>query len=225
MSVKLGMGIARDALHVRSGWILSGFLAFGAVLAGVLQRVSGPAYAADRALVGATFGAAVPVFCYVAFGIVHRRAPTAALLDPFARHGADRRLLALGLFVALGIAAAVLAAFLGIVTVLAARLPSDPELARDLFACSWSGASIGAAYVGLFAVGSMWGQNGRLVLLFADFIFGSGSGVLALPFPRGHARNLLGGEPVLGMSQSSALLLLWLFAVLGVGLFARRVPR
>lgn len=224
MTLRLGAGLARDALRARASWVLSGVLAFGVVLVGVLERLHDPAHAADRALHGATFGAAIPIFCYAAFGIVQRRGPLASLFEPLARHGANRRTLSLGLFAALGLTAATLAAFLGVLTVFAARPPSDPQLIRDAFACAWSGASIGAAYVGLFALASLWGQNGRLVLLIADWIFGSGSGVLALPFPRAHARNLLGAEPVLGMSQGSALLLLWVLALLGVLVFARRVP-
>ncbi len=37
-----------------------------------------------------------------------------------------------------------------------------------------------------------------------DWLLGAGASVLALPWPRAHAANLLGAEPVLGMPQWAA---------------------
>jgi hypothetical protein len=224
VSVRLGTTLATDGLRLRSWWVLCTFFAAGVVITGLLERSREPAFAADRTLLGATFGVAVPIFCYALFGVVHRSAPTFTLLEPLARHGANRRALSLGMFGALAGVTALAAAFFGVIAVLAARGLGDARLASDAFACIWSGASIGVAYVGLFAAGSLWGRNGRLILFIADWLLGSGSGFLALPWPRGHARNLLGGEAVLGLSQGSALLLLWLIGAIGVAIFARRVP-
>jgi hypothetical protein len=223
VSVRLGTSVAFERLRLRSWWVLCALVTAGIAVAGLLERSHEPAYAADRTLLGAAFGVALPITCFALFGSVHQRAPTLALLEPLARHGANRRTLSLGLFVALAAAAGALAALFGMVAVLSARSIADPRLAADLFACTWSGASIGVGYAGLFAFGSRWGQNGRLLLLIGDWLLGSGSSVLALPWPRAHARNLLGGEPVLDLSQASALLLLWGLGALGVLLFTRRV--
>jgi hypothetical protein len=204
--------------------VLSAFFAAGVVVTGLLERAREPAYAADRTLLGATFGVALPIFCYALFGVVHRSAPTLALFEPLARHGADRRALSLGLFGALAATAALAGAVFGVLAVFSARDIGDARLVGDALASSWSGASIGVAYAGSLCVGSLWGRNGRLVVLVADWLFGSGSGLQAFPFPRGHARNLLGGEAVADLSQTSALLLLWLLGALGIAIFARRVP-
>jgi hypothetical protein len=224
MSIRLGTTIATDGLRLRSWWVLSAFFAAGVVITGLLERSREPAFAADRTLLGATFGVALPIFCYALFGVVHRSAPTLVLFEPLARHGANRRALSLGLFATLAAVTAGAGALFGIIAVFAARGTGDARLASDALACTWSGASIGVAYVGMFAAGSLWGRNGRLVLFIVDWLLGSGTGLLALPWPRGHARNLLGGEAVLELSQGSALLLLWLIGALGVAIFARRVP-
>jgi hypothetical protein len=47
-----------------------------------------------------------------------------------------------------------------------------------------------------------------------DWILGTGASLLALPWPRAHIKNLLGGEPLLGLPQWSATL-----ALLVIGLF------
>ena len=224
MSVRLGTGVAVSGLRLRSFWILSALFAGGVVFTGVFERTRDPAYAADRTLLGATFGVALPVFCYALFSVAHRGLPTRTLFEPLARHGANRRALALGWFGVLAAIAAASGAALGVLGVFAARGAGDARLVTDAFSCSWSGASIGVAYVGLFAVGSLWGKTGRLVLFIADWLLGSGSGVLAFVWPRAHARNLLGGEAVLGLSQASALLLLWVLAAAGVLIFTKRIP-
>lgn len=224
MTIRLGASLVTDGLRPRAWWVLSFFFAGGVVLAGLYERSREPAYAADRTLLGATFGVALPIFCYALFGVIHRHGPTQALLEPLARHGANRRALALGLFAGLAAWAAAFAALLGILAVLSARGAGDARVPTDMFASAWSGSAIAVSYIGLFAFGSLWARKGRLILLVADWLFGSGSGVLALPWPRGHARNLLGGEPVLELSQASALLLLWLLAALGTLLFTRRIP-
>jgi hypothetical protein len=55
--------------------------------------------------------------------------------------------------------------------------------------------------------------QGRTWLLVADFLLGAGDSFLALPWPKGHIRNLLGGSAVLELSQLAALM-----AMLGTSL-------
>jgi hypothetical protein len=54
---------------------------------------------------------------------------------------------------------------------------------------------------------------------------GSGTGFLALPWPRGHARNLLGFAPVLELSQASAALALLLLLLAGFFVATRSLAR
>jgi hypothetical protein len=84
----------------------------------------------------------------------------------------------------------------------------DGAALADVIACAWGGAAIGAAYSGLLSFGSAFGRAGRLTVIGLDWLFGTGTGYLALPFPRASARTLLGGDPVLGMSQLAALAVL-----------------
>lgn len=210
MNARLGAETVRDRLLGSRAWLFV-FVAASAVGAfGVSQRTA-EASGVDRALLGFTLPLVVPLVCYALFQFVHRGASTRDLLEPLARHGADRRPLALGALSALACACAGACALLAIVAVLSAMSPSA-ELVRELDACAWGGALTGAAYAGLFALGSRRGSAGRLWLLLADLIFGSGTGIFALPWPRAHARSLLGGAAVMGASPGLAALVLALLS-------------
>lgn len=210
MSLRLGAEAVRERLVAARAWLFV-LGAAGAVYAlGCAERTSG-SRGADRALLGVTLPLVVPLVCYALFELVLRRARTSTLLEPLARHGADRRTLALGALLALGAACALSSALLLVVADFAATALST-ELVRDLDACAWGGALAGAAYAGLLALGSLRGRSGRLWLLAGDLVFGSGTGIFAFPWPRGHARNLLGGAPVLDTSPAFAALLLALLS-------------
>ena len=58
-----------------------------------------------------------------------------------------------------------------------------------------------------------------------DTLFGSGAGTFALIWPRAHARNLFGGEPVLAGSQAFAAFVLAALAVTGVLVATARETR
>jgi hypothetical protein len=102
--------------------------------------------------------------------------------------------------------------------------PGHPRFIPDLIAVVWIGALAGAAYTGLFALASRF-RRGRLWLLVGDWLLGSGTGFLALPWPRGHARNLLGFSPVLELTQPSAALALLLLIVAGFFVATRGLAR
>ena len=176
----------------------------------LLERAQGKVGAADRALTGGAFGIALPLLCYF---LVHRACAGSSLraaVNPLARHGMSRYGLALGLTVPPALAAAVFATLSGVLVVAITRGASDPLLLRDTATCIWIGLVAGIAYGIAFVGASGFGQRGqgRVWLLGADFLLGAGSSLLALPWPKGHVRNLLGGAPVLQLSQMSALLLL-----------------
>jgi hypothetical protein len=208
MSTSLGVMTAVDGLRRRSPWVLAIVGAVAVAAFGAVERYQEPAYAADRTLLGITFGFVLPLWCYALFESLHRKEPTRALVSPLARHGADRRAATLGVLGALALTSATAGAVLGVLAALVTHSPSDGRMLADVVACAWGGAVIGAAYAGLFSAGSVFGRGGRLTALGLDWAFGSGAGVLALPFPRSSARSLLGGEPTLGMSQLTALAVL-----------------
>jgi len=224
MSLELGARLATHQLSTRTPWIAAGVGAAVVVLGGALEAAREPAYAVDRTLLGIACGVVLPLFCYASFEAVHRRESSVALVAPLARHGANRRSLALGVFALLAACSALGALLFCVFAVLAARTHGDSGVAAELFASAWSGACIGLGYAGLFAFASRWGRAGRLWALAGDWLLGSGASLLALPWPRAHARNLLGGDPVLDLPQFASALLLLTLAVAGPLLMARRVP-
>jgi hypothetical protein len=222
MTLRLGADTARDTLrgsNVRVGALLAAALSVASGLECRASDSSGP----DRALLGFTLPLIVPLACLGVLEGVYGRPQSAFLTEPLARHGADRHRLALGATLVTVVVSAVLGSTLCLLAALAARTPSLAGLS-DLYASTWGGALTGAAYAGLFALGSLWGRRGRFWLFCGDWLFGSGSGVFALPWVRGHARNLLGGDPVLAASQSVAAAALVLIASLSVLVSARRGP-
>ncbi|HEX6274569.1 MAG TPA: hypothetical protein VFZ53_16110 [Polyangiaceae bacterium] len=225
MSAALGTRLAFAGLSSRRPWVAALLGVLAVLVASLLERSGEPAYAADRALLGPTLKVIVPLVCYALFEAVYRAEPARAVLDPIARHGADRRLLSLGTNGALALCSAGVAAVLAALAALAARGFADPDVFADAVASFWGGALVGAAYGGLFAVASLFGRRGRIAALVLDWLFGSGTGTFALVFPRGHARNLFGGEPVLQGSQAFAALVLAALAASLVLLAAARETR
>lgn len=225
MSAVLGARLALGGLQSRAPWVAAGVGLVTIEIASLLERMRDRAYAADRALLGATLGVVVPLVLYALYEAVYRKERTTALVAPLGRHGADRRLLAVGIHVALTVACAGTTALLTSVAAAGARGFADPAVARDIVASFWGGALVGAAYSGTFALASRFGRRGRIAALVLDWLFGSSAGLLALPWPRAHARNLFGGEPVLDSSQAVAALFLVALALVGTILAAARETR
>jgi hypothetical protein len=225
VDVALGARLSLDGLSGRRPWVAAGLGLVAVELVSLLERSREPAYAADRALLGATLGVVVPLVCYALFEAVYGKGRTSSLLDPLGRHGADRRRLSLGANGALLLGSAATSAVLAAAAAVSARGFGDPALAADFFASLWGGALTGAAYAALFALASPFGRRGRIGALVLDWLFGSGAGLFAVVWPRAHARNLFGGEPVLDASQAVAALVLAAFALAGIGIAAAREAR
>jgi hypothetical protein len=225
--VLAGAQITLARFATRSLGIGSVFAATLVLLAGLLERREDLVHAADRTLVGAVFGIALPVLGYVLLGRASdgRRLDTA--LDALARHGADRQRALLGAVLAsaatLG-AAGMLLASLGVVT---ARGIGDPRLIGDAALSSMIGLGAGVCYACWFALGSQLGGQGggRIWALALDWLLGTGTTALAAPWPRAHLRNLLGAEPVLGMPQWSAPVALSLLGLSCLAFSLLRAPR
>jgi hypothetical protein len=223
VSARLGALVTRDLITSSRYWLVAGVGALVVAVWGALDRTA-DASGADQTLLGITLAIVVPLSSYGLFESVHRKQRTSALLAPLARHGADRHALAAGVWLVLAAASVLTTSVLSVLAILASS-QTRPGLGADAWASAWGGALVGAAYAGLFGVGSRWGRAGRLWLLFGDLVLGSGSGFFALPWVRGHARNLLGGDAVLGTSPTFAALALVAISALGLLVTAKRGPR
>jgi hypothetical protein len=222
----LALGARLGFLRLRSRAALGAVLIAALVvsLVTLIERLHDRALAVDRALSAAAFGLCLPLLCFVCFELALGRGNIGGAVAPLARHGQPRPALASGLIAAAAAASAAGGVLLGGLAVVLGQRLGHPRFVSDLLAVVWIGALSAAAYTGLFALGSRF-RRGRLWLLVGDWILGSGSGLLALPWPRGHTRNLLGFTPVLEVSQPSAALALFLLVFAGFFLAARSLPR
>jgi len=207
MSLQAGVDMARERLSQRAtfvGLALASSFVLGVAL---LERAQGAAGAADRALSGGAFGIALPLVGYFLVGRVCGGASLREAVLPLARHGMARRALTFGLALPPALLAAVFGGLSSLLVVLVTRGPADPRFLADAWASLWIGIVSGAAYVAAFLGASALGRRGqgRSWLLAADFLLGAGDSFLAFPWPKGHIRNLLGGSPVLELSQWGAL--------------------
>jgi hypothetical protein len=223
--VLLGAALARERLRgALVPLVLASASAVVYALAALARQSGGGA--ADSALEGPVFGLAVPVLAY----LLSERACDAQRLDRsvdgLARYGTDRRAALLGVLLtsaacmALGSMVLALAALFGSGSASASHFASDVGMTLSIAALS------GAVYALWLGAASLFGKRGggRKWALILDFVLGAGRSVLAVPWPRGHARNLLGGAPVLALSQSGAWLALCLLGVGSIAVSVRRTP-
>jgi hypothetical protein len=222
-------GVVLGARRLRDPRVALGALIalVAVVVAARLERSTALEHAADRVLFGAVFGMALPLCCYGLIG----RAVAAQRLDGavsvLARHGSSGRALALGLLAVSATSAAVLGAVLAAAGVLAARGMGDAALLGDALSSARIGLLAGASYAAWLGFGASIGRRGggRFWALVVDWMLGTGTTALAVPWPRAHVRNLLGGEPVLALAQGWSTLALALlcatFAALAVARTAR----
>ncbi|MBN1606958.1 MAG: hypothetical protein JW940_10020 [Polyangiaceae bacterium] len=224
-SLSIGARLARRrVLAARSLLALTGAIALAAICA-ALERAGSVLAAADRALAGAACGLLLPLGVYLLVDHLCSGHRLDEALRAATRRGIHGRASGLGALMVVAAVSAGFACVLALVSVLLARGGGDPRWGTDA-AQSVPLAALGSlAYVGLFAMGSEFGRcgQGRAVLLVGDWLLGSGTSTLALPWPRGHLRNLLGWEPVLGISQPFASVLLVVFSLVFVGVALWRV--
>ncbi|RYZ06933.1 MAG: hypothetical protein EOO73_14190 [Myxococcales bacterium] len=227
MSIAAGVDVARQRLRQGATGVACGLALAFEVGVALLERAQGRVGAADRALSGGAFGIALPLLSYFLVSRVCAGGNLREAVMPLARHGLDRRQLALGLAVPPALVAAAFAALGSVLVVCVARGFADPELAKDALTSLWIGLIAGPAYVAAFLGASALGRagRGRSWLLLADFVLGAGTSFVAFPWPKAHVRNLLGGSATLDLSQLVALIALlgMSFAFLGLGVL--RSPR
>jgi hypothetical protein len=207
VSVASGIELSRSRLRERSTFVACGLALVFELGVALLERAQGRIGAADRALSGGAFGVALPLLCYFLVGRVCNARSLAEAVAPLARHGANRRALALGLALPPALIAGIFAAVGSALVVTIARGPSDPAWFSDTATSIWIGLVSGPAYVAVLVGASAFGRagRGRFWALLADFVLGTGSSFLAFPWPKAQIRNLLGGATTLELSQAAAL--------------------
>lgn len=210
--IAIGLSLVRERLRGPSAPLVALLSAFALFAIGVLARHEGAPSALDDTLIGPVFGIAVPLLAYLLCERLCCGTRLDRSVDAVARYGASRRSAVLGLLLGAVLCMALLGALLAAVALLGAR----PQALRvELRASTEIGFIAGTVYALWFAAASLFGRRGggRKWALLVDFVLGTGSSLLALPYPRAHLRNLLGGRPPLNCSQSSAWLTL---AALGI---------
>jgi hypothetical protein len=197
------------------------------LLAARLERSVATIGAADRALVGAAFGIALPLLAYAVVARATAGSRWDHALDVLARHGLDRKGGALGAMAACTATLGLAGLLLGGLTATVAHGFADPLWPRDALNSASVGALAGAGYAGWFSLGSALGRvgGGRFWFLVVDWLLGSGTTTLAVFWPRAHIRNLIGAPPVLGMSQTMAVLSIALLSAVCVAIAVFRTPR
>jgi len=197
----------------------------GCVLVALLERRHGVG-AADRALSGAAFGLSLPILAYLVTDSSLSRRRLSTNLSSIVRHGGSPSAAASGTLASVLLFSTSTGALLGALTTFVARAGTDGAWLRDVGASAWIGILGGAAYASAFVFASSFGKRGggRQLLFALDFLFGISSSALALPWPRSHIRNLIGGTPPLELSQPASAAALVLIAGL-TAIFAVRRAR
>ena len=210
-----GVAIARERLRGPSAPLVL-FLSCVALFAiGVLERQSDAVSAPDDALMGAVFGIALPLVAYLVSEVACAGLRLDRSVDCLARYGTNRRAALCGVLLVSALSSAFAGALLTVSALLGAHAPRSPTLLADLRASVGIALVAGVVYALYFGAASLLGKRGggRKWALIIDFVLGAGGSALAAPWPRGHVRNLLGGQPVIELSQASAWLALALIGV------------
>lgn len=222
----IGLALARERLRGAASWLTLALGLITVTAIAMLERQSDALSAPDDVLSGAAFGIALPLFAY----FVSERACDGRRLDRgvdgIARYGTNRRAALLGVLLGSALGSALCGALLAIFAVFGAHALHSNALLSDLRASVGIAWLAGAVYALYFGAASLFGKRGggRKWALIIDFVLGAGSSSLAVPWPRGHVRNLVGGLPVVELSQTSAWLALVLIGGASVALTVLRTP-
>jgi hypothetical protein len=213
------LSLGRSRLDGRFVATLIGVTAPLVALAALVARRASPYGAADDTLVGVVFGVAIPLATYAILSRATDRSRFGSSVDALARHGANRRVVALGLLCVSALVGVLVAVLISLIGLWVARGADDPSLWADCLTSARIAVAAGFAYTAWFSLGATVGRKGggRFVVLAFDWLFGSSTGFLGVPTPRAHLANLLGGEPVLGWSQPAAFAMLGGLSVVCVG--------
>ncbi len=190
------------------------------------ERYRDAATAATNSLAGVALGLCVPLMCYwltrAAMAGTHPTEAVAAM----ARVGMHRRGLVSGVLLMTTVAGMVTSAVLAVTAVLSAGGTPGISLFKELGIVIGMAGLVGWSYACVFAAASTVGKNGggRRWVLLLDWLLGTGATAIALPWPRAHARNLLGLDAVVGMPQWAAGVALAMLAAVATAWVTFRTP-
>jgi hypothetical protein len=210
-----GATIARERLRGPSAPLVLSLSCLALFAIGVLERQSDAVSAPDDALLGAAFGIALPLVAYLVSERTCGGMRLDRSVDGLARYGTNRRVALCGVLFVSALSSAFAGALLTASALLGAHAPHSSTLLADLRASVGIALVAGVVYTLYFGAASLLGKRGggRKWALIVDFVLGAGGSGLAAPWPRGHLRNLLGGQPVIDLSQATAWLALALIGV------------
>lgn len=226
-SLQVGLSLSFARLRGLSTALVLTFACGVLYALAVLERRADAASAADYSLTGGVFGLAVPLLSYLLVERVCAGGRLQRSVDGVARYGANRRTALAGMLLGSAVCMGLVSALLTFSALLGAQPLSHAALTAELRVSLGIALFAGAAYVLFFAAASLFGARGggRRWALIVDFVLGASASGLAVPWPRAHLRNLLGGQPPLGWSQSSAWLALALIALVSATLSLSRTSK
>jgi len=210
-----GATIARERMRGPSAPLILCLSCVALFAIGVLERQSDALSSPDDTLAGAVFGIALPLMAYLVSERVSDGTRLDRSVDCLARYGTNRRAALCGVLLVSALSSALCGVLLTVSALLGAHSTHSPTLLIDLRVSVGIGFVAGVVYALYFGAASLLGKRGggRKWALIIDFVLGAGGSGLAAPWPRGHVRNLLGGHPVIDLSQANAWLALALIGV------------
>ena len=223
-ALTLGGRMALRRLGGRSTLLVATGAGAFCTLAAWAERHADPAAAASFALRGPAFGLAIPLATYALVSLALGRARPEDAVGGAGVLGANRRTAAMGALIATSVVSAFVGLLTAATTVLIAYARVDAGTLMDTCTSAWIGGLTGWAYAFFFGAASTVGRRGggRFFALLADWLLGPMVGVGAVLFPRAHALNLLGAEPVLGLPQMASAGVLVGLAVAAAGVMGLR---
>jgi hypothetical protein len=190
---------------------------------GLAVRRSSPLGAVDTVL-SVGFGFVVPLAVFTTLARASGAALSTDSAWPVARFGFSRRAVAFGIWLSAYLQSIRLVGPGIVLGAWFASLDRAQALRESATACGLVLLATGA-YLALFVLAGTFLRRGRgrYVALGLDFLVGSGSSALALPFPRAHLQSLLGGPAVAGVTSRESSLGLALGLALALLVALRRI--
>ena len=182
-----------------------------------------------RLLAGVAFGLVLPLVAFAASARVGGRLRDLMTMS-WARYGGNRRVFALGRVALVALGGGALTASIGVLALWLGSATAAPTLELppswvNLLTLTWVALLGAASYTTAFSAAHLYAGNaGRVLFLIADWLLGSSTGALALPWPRAHLRTLLGGTAPLSLETHDAALCLLAITIVATFLYTRRLP-
>jgi hypothetical protein len=193
-----------------------------AVAVALFEKSRGESHAVDRVLPDAYGGLVLPLVVFALVGAVVVSTSLRSSIHPVTALGASGARAAIASIVVVAFVSALVCGGIG-----AALVPLSGAVAPirgDVIASAWVSALGAACYASFFVFGTSFGKvgAGRMIILVIDWVLGSTGTALEIITPRAHLRNLLGGAPLMHVSQTASAITLGAIAVFCMFLAARR---